>query len=103
MSRSILKSFQKTVAVAGTAEALSATSIFTKAFVIKGISGNTQSIYVGDSTVDNTGFGLGADESVRAGDIESQGWDTTWDLSKVFIDADVNGEGVMVLYQAEES
>ena len=76
---------QKSVTTAGTAVALaSSTEIIS--VVIKAKSGNTGNIYVGDSTVDSsTGYILGPGDAVS--------FDMT-DLAAVYIDSDVNGEGV---------
>lgn len=100
MSKSIQpRSFIKNVTSAGTAVALSATSLIVKSFLVKAKSGNTNDIYLGDSTVDAaTGFPLDSSE-VAGGEEVSRGIHSWYDLSKWFIDADTNGEGVAVLYE----
>ena len=80
---------QKTVTAAGTAEALAAsTSIHS--VTIKALAGNTNNVYVGDSSVDSTnGFVLDSGESISL-DIDN--------LADVYIDTDTNGEGVSFIY-----
>ena len=85
----ILYSFEKTVASAGTAEALVAASKRVKSVVIVAKSGNTGRVYVGGSDVSSsTNGGLGASQSIS---LEAAGW---MDLADIYIDADTNGEGV---------
>ena len=87
---SSIGSGQKDVTTAGTAEPLSSTSIPCRAIAIKAKSTNTGNIYVGDSSVSSsTGFILRGSESITL-DID--------DVSKVYIDADVDGEGVSFIY-----
>ena len=81
----------KDVAVAGTAEPLAAISTEIKNIAIVAKSTNTGKIYVGGSGVSSSsGFPLDADEW-REFRID--------DLNKVYIDSDVNGEGVTFDYQ----
>jgi len=76
---------QKTVTAAGTAEALASTTSI-KSVTIQALRSNTGNIYVGDSSVDSTnGFVLSPGASV-ATEID--------DLATIYIDADINGEGV---------
>ena len=85
----VLLSGEKTVAVAGTAEAMVGAAQRVKSVVIIAKSGNTNRVYVGGSDVaSTTNGGLGAGESIT---IEAVGW---LDLSDVFLDVGVNGEGV---------
>lgn len=86
---------RKVVASAGTAEALAA-STACKSVVITAETDNTGTISVGGSTVvaalgTRRGTPLGAGESVAI-DIDN--------LSKVFIDATVTGDGVTYTYLA---
>jgi hypothetical protein len=79
---------QKDVAAAGTAEALGGPTAIVSV-TIKALGDNTGNIYVGDSSVDSSnGFILEPGDSVSL-DID--------DLSDVYIDAQVNGEGVSYL------
>lgn len=81
---------QETVAVAGTCVQLSEESLSILSVTVKALATNGGNIYVGDETVDATsGFVLAAGESVSM-DVD--------DLSDVYIDADVNGEGVSFIY-----
>lgn len=82
---STVYSGQKTVATAGTAEALAA-STTVKSVVIKALYSNTGTVYVGDSSVSSTtGIELAAGDSVAL-EID--------DLSKIYLDVSVSGEGV---------
>ena len=79
---------QKTVTTAGTAEVLGATTTI-QGVIIKALSTNTNSVYVGDSSVDSTnGYVLRRGASV-AFDIDN--------LDDVYVDVDTNGEGVSFL------
>lgn len=81
----------KNVTVAGTAEPI-ATSTATTTITVRALETNTGLIYVGPSTVDSSsGFQLSASETVSI-DLDN--------LNKVWIDADVNGEGVTFIYLA---
>jgi hypothetical protein len=81
-------SLQKIVAVAGTAEALAATSAILTA-VVRALDTNTGDIYVGDPSVDSTnGYVLTAGEAIS---IEID------DPAKLFLDVSVSGEGVVCL------
>lgn len=85
----VLLSGGKTVAVAGTAEAMVSASKRVKSVVIIAKSGNTNRVYVGSSDVDSaTNGGLGAGESVT---IESVEW---LNLADVYLDVGFSGEGV---------
>lgn len=78
-----------TVATAGVATQLaSSTSIVS--VTIRALASNTNKIYVGSASVSSTnGFQLSPQETVSL-DINN--------LSKVYIDADVSGEGVTYIY-----
>lgn len=76
---------QKDVTAAGAAEALGTTQVY-KELTIIAKSTNTGNIYVGDSTVDSiTGMILPAGGFVSFHFV---------DIADVYIDSDVNGEGV---------
>ena len=80
---------EKTVAAAGTAESLVAATKRAKAVTIIAKAGNTGQVYVGGSDVaSTTNDGLDAGESLT---IEAVTW---LDLADIYLDADVNGEGV---------
>lgn len=79
---------KKTVTVAGTEEALAAATPCRRVRV-KALFANSGNVYVGDSTVGSAdGYVLRANEEVEV---------FVDDLSKVYIDVDVSGEGVTYL------
>jgi hypothetical protein len=83
-----LLSSEKTVAAAGTAEALHAGQRVTQVTIIAKVA-NTGQVYVGGSDVaSTTNDGLDSGDSLE---ITANGW---LDLKDVYIDADTNGEGV---------
>ncbi len=85
---STLRNGRKTVAVAGTAEALAASTAIL-AVTVKALRTNTNNIYVGTSSVTSAnGFVLSRGSSV------SFAFDN---LADIFINADTNGEGVTYL------
>ena len=80
---------EKTVAAAGTAEALVASSQRARSVTIIPKTSNTGQVYVGGSDVaSTTNDGLDAGESV---DFEAVNW---LDMADVYIDVDTDGEGV---------
>jgi hypothetical protein len=85
------------VAAAGTAQPLSATSIPASRVLVTAKSSNTGSVYLGAENVNSTSYGV----ILAAGDaqpLDAVSELNVYDLSKIFIDADNNGEGVWVLY-----
>ncbi len=84
----VIMAGEKTVAAAGTAEALSSTKRV-KALTVVAKGGNTGQVYVGGSDVSSsTNDGLDARESVS---FEAEGW---MDLADIYVDCGVDGEGV---------
>jgi hypothetical protein len=80
---------EKTVTAAGTAEALSASSQRVRSFAVVAKTANTGQVYVGGSDVaSGTNDGLAPGDSLS---IPSESW---LDLTAVYIDVDVSGEGV---------
>jgi hypothetical protein len=79
---------QKTVTTAGAAEPLAAApQVANLPIAVKALAGNSGLVYVGDSGVDaSNGFELGAGEVII--------FDAAGDLSSIWIDSAVNGEGV---------
>ena len=76
---------QKTVTAAGTAEVLATTTTI-RSVTIKALPGNTNNVYVGDSSVSSSnGFVLDAGESIDL-DLDN--------LATIYLDVDTNGEGV---------
>ncbi len=79
------------VTTAGTRVQLSGTSVPASHVHLAAKPGNTQYIYVGDSNVSSTRYSsrLGPGEEVDL---------PVSDLNKVYLDSDVNGEGVYPSY-----
>jgi hypothetical protein len=80
---------QKTIASAGTEEALG-TQVINAALLVKALPGNTGTIYVGraaDGTLTST-----SGVALAAGDVVVFEWVSS--LTAVLVDAAVNGEGV---------
>ncbi len=88
--------FKKTITAAGTRERLTTSNLTVHQVVIQGIKGNTNDMYVGDSSVSatNPGITLDARDSTSFGG----GGDTSIPLKEIWLDADTNGEGVNVFY-----
>ncbi len=80
---------EKTVATAGTADPLVATSQRVKSLVVIAKKANTNQVYQGGADVaSTTNDGLDAAESLT---IEAVGW---LDLADIYLDVDTNGEGI---------
>lgn len=92
----------KTVAAAGTSEKLVASSQLEQHVIIQALDSNTGKVYIGDSslvaapTVGWTllpGEGLGIDPDSYEGDENI----AIVDLSEIYVNASVNGEGVLIM------
>ena len=96
----LLKTFARIVTTAGTRVQLSTVSIPTTAFLIQANSNNAGLIYVGDVTVEaaNSPYLTAGAVNSKEGQPVSRGVIQTFDLSKIYIDASVSGEGVKVEY-----
>lgn len=96
----LIKTFAKVVTTAGAAVPLSATRLYTTAFLIQADGANTGLIYVGDSTVSaaTAPYLVAGASNEKEGQPVSRGVIQTFDLSKIYIDASVNGEGVKCEY-----
>jgi hypothetical protein len=93
-----LRSGQKLVTTAGTAVPLSATSKHICKLWIKALSTNTGLIYVGDSGVDSSsGFELSKTNEIDLSSVFAKD-NFIMDLSEIYIDSSVNGEGVSIAY-----
>lgn len=96
-------SFQKTVTVAGTREALSLGQPYNtqvQAVTIRALSSNTGIVYVGDSIVAAAnGYTLTAGETISFS-IDGLEWNvgSYIDLTQIWLDVSVGGEGVCVTY-----
>lgn len=94
MGKATPKQGAKAVAAAGTAEALSTTTDV-RGVLIQAKPGNTGDIYVGDLGVSSSSYGF----LLEPGDsVPLSTQLTKQDLADIFIDADLNGEGVTFLY-----
>ena len=80
---------EKTVAAAGTAEALSSTPQRVLSLAIIAKSSNTGQVYVGGSDVDSSTNG-----GMAPGDSLELSGGNAMDLADIYIDVDTNGEGV---------
>jgi hypothetical protein len=100
-----IASFRKTVASAGTAEPLVASKLLAVSFTIRALDGNTGKIFIGSSTsCDSTnGMWLNAGEAnEKSPRTTKYGIHQHWDLANVYIDSEVNGEGVVVEYEVDD-
>ena len=80
---------QKTVAAAGTAEAMG-TALIHGALMVKALVGNAGSVYLGNDGAGDVTSSNGLE--LAAGDVAIL--DTVSSLSALILDADINGEGV---------
>jgi len=88
-----------TVTAIGTEVPLSATALYSSHVVIHADSTNTNNIYVGDSTVTAaTGMPLAPGEKLYLGDLIRKDSNEAFDLTKIYIDADTNGNFARVGY-----
>lgn len=98
MSRKqILKAYSnKTVALAATPEALTATSEYVKSVTIQGLATNTDFVYVGDSTGQLYAVAPGKSICIHGDGLDYGGFGEI-DISLIWIRVLVNGEGVSYL------
>ena len=85
---------------AGTAQALSSTSILCEAVIITAATGNTGTIYIGDSNVASNRFALELDAGI-AGTIDSptaKGGSDMFDLKDIYFDGGTTGDDINVAY-----
>ena len=76
----------KSVAAAGTAEALGAGAL-NRGVYIRALAGNSGvNVYIGGSTIDNTGFGLTTADPPVFLSVDN--------LNSIWLDVDTNGDGV---------
>jgi hypothetical protein len=94
-----LRSLQKNVTTAGTDVQLTSTATNAYAPKIKAKTGNTGFIYVGVEGVSaTTGYELDADQVLDLSDALGLDKAIPIDLSLIWLDSSVNGEGVCVSY-----
>lgn len=98
--------FVKNVTTAGTKVQLSTTKIDASSIIIRAKLANTGIIYVGDSTSASAAAGM----PLQAGESNeltapptTRGALLRFNLQNIYIDASVNGEGVIVEYVTEGS
>lgn len=89
---------EQDVAAAGTAEALVADTLFTSSVEVLAKSANVGDVYIGDSTIDNTGSPLTAGQSLSFDGPRVNGNTIEFDLNAIFVDADNNDDGVFITY-----
>ena len=82
---------EKTVAAAGTAEALVAASQRVKSLTLIAKTGNTGQLYIGGSDV-----AAATNDGIAPGDTLIVPADNWLDLNDVYVDVDVSGEGVEI-------
>lgn len=93
-----LRTFKKTVTTAGTRVKLSTDVKHVWQLKVKALSANTGLIYIGDNTVSLTvGYELSKTEEMDLSAIFAKD-NFIMDLSEIYIDSAVNGEGVCVSY-----
>lgn len=88
------------VTTAGSRVQLSATSIITPGIVIKARTTNTGAVYVGHSNVAATtaAFIMAPGDAVEIVGPMVRGIEEEFDISDIYLDSAVNGEGVTVGY-----
>jgi len=86
-----LKSFKKTIAVLNTAEPLSVVTTasggrFASNVTIHAPSGNSATVYIGDSSVSaSTGFPLLAGSTLSVGDVMKLGTGKQYDMTEIYV------------------
>lgn len=83
----------KTVTTKGTPEALSADHTFVKYVIVQALEANTGNVLVGDSNVDYT-----TDQGTQLAPLNSMTLEGVY-LDEVYVDVDVDGEGVSITYE----
>ena len=94
----MVNSFVKNVTTAGTAERISSTDILVSSVTFRAKKGNSNDMYIGDSSVANTYPDLDANQTVPFEAPIVNGNHTAINLKEIWVDADTNGEGVDVWY-----
>lgn len=101
--QAILGMGSRNVTTAGTQLPLVATPTFVRSLVIQARRGNTQAVYIGTSAIDNaTGISLLAGETLAYdGPRDKHGVSSTFNLADIYVDSNVNGEGVTFIYSVD--
>lgn len=94
-----------TVGTAGTAVPISATSLFATDFELFPLNANAgANMYIGDENVDNTWIPRPKNQPVNfvhgEGNLVGPGSVVAFDLSKIYLDGDANGDTAVVQYFA---
>jgi len=92
-----------TVSTAATSRALTTATTEVKSVTIQAERSNTGTIYVGDSNVVSTAYGvaLGAGDSVTISGDQYGSHPNKVKLSTIYLDTSVNGDGVSYFYLQE--
>ncbi len=100
------KKIEVTIPTAGTAVPLSATPIYTTDFELHAPATNVGPVYFGGTAVNNTWIprapGSTVNFSSGSGALRGVNSELGFDLSKLFVDADNNGNKVIVQYLTDE-
>lgn len=102
-----MRMIRRTVAVAGNRVAISPTTLFVTDFELFPLGTNVgANMYVGDVTVNNTWIpraaGLAVNFTHGDGTFEGPQSVTAFDLSKIFLDGDANGDTAIIQFMALE-
>lgn len=93
------RTFAKVVAVAGTREAVSATKLLCREVVIQALPTNAGYIYLGDDTVAAAnGIILEPGKSIVITDMMGRSAEEFVDLVNIYLDTNMSGDAVRVLY-----
>ncbi len=88
----------KTVASAGTAEAIVASPVRAASILIQADVDNTGNMYLGDSTVDDSnGIEVAPGQVIEWTGDQARGIEQQIDMSQIYVDADNDGEGIRIL------
>ena len=103
MAAGLIRHSSKNVTTAGNRVRLVSESTLVCECVIRGKLANTGNIFIGDDTVDSTGYPIQPAEPFRIADLQytrlfPKKNDPFIDLYHVWIDAEISGEGVNIIY-----
>lgn len=94
----MIKSSSKTIAVAGTRERLVSTQTFATMVTIRAKESNTNNIFIGDDTVSSSSPPLKPGQILTLVAPVAYGSSVKMDISQIWLDSAVNGEGVDFWY-----
>ncbi len=96
MAQGVVHNGSKTVTTSGTPVPLSATKVMCNWILMHPLAANTGIIYIGGSTVTSTsGVAMGVGNSDV---LWPSAGSNMYDLSTIYIDASVSGEGIQFIY-----